>query len=61
MNTCEARGRYEKRWGGAVCFRPDTKSGTVWKLAPHSSAPHLSMNKFNIPQAAGVRNERFLI
>ena len=42
----------------AVLARP---IATVWKLAPHSSAPHLSMNKFNIPQAAGVRNERFLI
>ena len=26
MNVCEARGGYEKRRGGAVRFRPDTKS-----------------------------------
>ena len=27
MNTCEARGGYEKRGGGAVRFRPDPKAG----------------------------------
>ena len=35
MNACEARGGYEKRWGGggggggggAVRFRPDPKAG----------------------------------
>ena len=27
MNTCEARGGYEKWGGGAVRFRPYTKSG----------------------------------
>ena len=27
---------------------------TVWKLAPHSSAAHFKMNKFNIPHAAGA-------
>ena len=57
--TRSSRARVERvssasRARASVNLWVDGTVATVWKLAPHSSAAHFKMNKFNIPHAAGA-------